>query len=57
MTNILIYPTFFQPDYDDIEEDENRLGMKNFPSSRGTSNKTKDKKYGKLKMKIYFVSH
>ncbi|KAG8312138.1 hypothetical protein J6590_030057 [Homalodisca vitripennis] len=33
------------PDYDDIEEDENRLGVKNFPSSRGTRDKTKDKKY------------
>ncbi|XP_046672240.1 uncharacterized protein LOC124362102 isoform X3 [Homalodisca vitripennis] len=34
-----------KPDYDDIEEDENRLGVKNFPSSRGTRDKTKDKKY------------
>lgn len=39
-----------QPDYDDIEEEENRLGVKNFPSSRGTNNKTKDKKYGKYQI-------
>ncbi|XP_054268576.1 uncharacterized protein LOC128990281 isoform X2 [Macrosteles quadrilineatus] len=34
-----------KPDYDDIEEEENRLAVKNFPSSRGTRDKTKDKKY------------
>lgn len=50
----MVYLFSFQPDYDDIEEEENRLGgVKNFPLTRnmnGSNNsnmKTKDKKYGK----------